>query len=54
MQRQIDVGKASKHVFLQRIWDFCWRVAIQLGGKAITDGMIMVLRGSGMPRMGVG
>ena len=44
---------ASKHVFLQRTWEYCWRAASQLDGMAIMNGMIRVLRGNGIRRIGV-
>ena len=52
---QIGVKQmASKHVFLQRIWEPCWHAAA-IHSNALIDGVIMVQNGAiWMPRMGVG
>ena len=52
---RISVGKASKHVFLQYIWECCWHAVISYVGMTSFDGMIMVQNGAiCMRRMGVG
>ena len=54
---QISVEKeASKHVFLQYIWECCWHaVVISYVGMTSLNGMIMVQNGTiWTPRMGVG
>ena len=51
---QISVGKASKHVFLQYIWECCWHAVISYVGMT-SFGMIMIGFGViGIRRMGVG
>ena len=45
---------ASKHVFLQCIWECYGHAAIPYVGMALFDGMITIGCGIWRPRMGVG